>query len=245
MIGFIAIFLIFFFIYPAMFPPQVRNVRPAYAGLSQKKSQLLNRSDAIRLAREEYTLNHQASKFVCGPEGHIEMYVTESGHFPICVHSKEDLISDRIRQYGVWDDCEELVWFVWNEFQGGPGRGPVKQSRLNIIDVGANIGSCSIRLALLGHRVFSFEPVDTNYLLFERSVQLNNLSNSLTLIKAGASDHDGEATVVIEEGNRGNAVLLNQSRLCSKAIREIEVLVRSVPNSSFACASSVALQPSC
>jgi FkbM family methyltransferase len=211
------------------------NSSRTYAGLSQKKSHLINRGEKLRNARLDF-LNIST---YCGVEGELAIYLTETGYFPICVHSKEDMISTRIRQYGLWDDCEDLVSFIWNEFEGGPGRNTAKQ-RLNIIDVGANIGSCSIRLALLGHRLLSFEPIDGNYKLFEKSIRLNNLSESLQLIKAGASDFDGEASSVIEKGNAGNAIVLS-AQSSDREVGRIEEMVRSLTNSTFSRPHAVSL----
>ena len=209
-----------------------------YAGLSQKKSHLLDRGDQLRKALSHF----QNMRMECGVEGELAVYRAANGYFPICIHSKVDMISDRIRQYGVWDDCEDLVWFLWNEFEGGPGGGGYHRERgkLSIMDVGANIGSCSIRLALLGHTVLSFEPDESNYKLFERSIQLNNLSDSLLIFKAGASDIRGEGSLVVEKGNAGNAVIVPQQSTDNELSR-IKELVRSVENSTFSYPYPVSL----
>jgi FkbM family methyltransferase len=112
---------------------------------------------------------------------------------------------------------------------------------LNIIDVGANIGCCSIRLAMLGHKVLSFEPVEANYELFERSVQLNNVSELVTIIKAGASDINEKGTAIIEAGNAGNSLVLNHREYARENTEAVEALVRSIPNSTFS-RTPVALQ---
>ncbi len=107
------------------------------------------------------------------------------------------------------------------------------KTSLNIIDVGANIGCCSIRLAMLGHKILSFEPVEANYALFERSVQLNNVSALVTIIKAGASDVHEPGTAIVEAGNAGNSLVLNQREDDPVRTGTVEALVRSIPNSSF------------
>ncbi len=201
------------------------------SGLVQKKSFTLDRAE--RVSRARIAIAGGNFRDVCGRHGELVKYVTEKEDFPICVHLPQDMISDRVRKHGFWDDCEDLVWFIWNEFQGGPRNRSAGITSLNIIDVGANIGCCSIRLALLGHKVLSFEPVEANYELFERSVQLNNISSLVTIVKAGASDVHEQRNAIIEAGNAGNSLVLIRREDGQETTGTVEALVRSIPNSTF------------
>ncbi len=52
----------------------------------------------------------------CGPGGEMCAYTEASDTFYMCVHAHKDVISDRIRDRGMWDDCEDIVWLVWSHF---------------------------------------------------------------------------------------------------------------------------------
>jgi FkbM family methyltransferase len=65
-----------------------------------------------------------------------------------------------------------------------------------IIDVGANIGDSSIYFALKGaKRVIGIEPFPKNYEIARSNVELNGLSDKVTLLLAGCGGHGGNITV--------------------------------------------------
>jgi FkbM family methyltransferase len=65
----------------------------------------------------------------------------------------------------------------------------------NFVDIGANIGGYSVRLATRG-RVFAFEPDPRNYRLLALNVNLNKLTNIRTYNKA-VGDHNGKVKLYL------------------------------------------------
>jgi FkbM family methyltransferase len=66
-----------------------------------------------------------------------------------------------------------------------------------VYDVGANIGYVSLMCAKCAGetgRVFSFEPLPENQARLERTLDLNNLSGRVTLVKMAAGRHSGRTT---------------------------------------------------
>lgn len=63
------------------------------------------------------------------------------GKIQICAHPDSDRVSDAIARKGSWSDCDMLP-ALWLEL-------PMhERSRGNFLDLGANIGSCSIEMLL-------------------------------------------------------------------------------------------------
>lgn len=192
-------------------------------------------------------------RYLCGEGGDVAYYrATEQG-FWVCVHEKSDVVSNRIRASGVWDDCEDEVWLLWTLFgsgkegsdQGFESRAWLKKDRgpnareqssketgrsLTIVDVGANIGACSVRLAQLGHTLVSFEPLQENFLRLQGSVAINNLSSSLIAVNSGAAEAAGSREALSEQGNMGNTLLVKGKAAAADADTNS---IASAPNSSF------------
>lgn len=157
----------------------------------------------------------------CGPDGEAVLYSEADRPFWTCVHAGagHDVISDRIRGRGQWDDCEDQVWLIWSMLSDAAPRQPgaktaptPHQQVLVIVDVGANIGACSLRLAHLGHSLVSLEPLAQNFRLLTASIALNNLSASVRAFNAGASDVASDSAAAhSESGNLGNTVVGGKS----------------------------------
>lgn len=88
--------------------------------------------------------------------------------FPLCVRSDLNLIDNQIQTRGRWDTCPELEALLHNRGWSG----------CRVLDIGANIGACSVALALMGYRLMSFEPQATNADLMEASLRLNDIGTS-------------------------------------------------------------------
>jgi len=84
--------------------------------------------------------------------------------YNMCLRSHGDVLSDEIRRVGYWPDCTILPK-LW-----GP-RTPHHPKQL-FVDIGANLGSCSLVMSAHGAHVLSFEPQvhDENHSLYD----LNN-----------------------------------------------------------------------
>ena len=61
-----------------------------------------------------------------------------------------------------------------------------------LLDVGANIGLYSVYAALKGAKhLISLEPESQNYGLLNKNIHINNLSEKITALNVGLSDHNG------------------------------------------------------
>lgn len=85
------------------------------------------------------------------------------------VHNTDDYISKVIRQYGIWEP--NVTYWIQKLSDGGI-----------FIDVGANIGYCSLVASKIYSKVYAFEPIPENYLLLENSLKDNKVTN-VELIK--------------------------------------------------------------
>jgi len=86
--------------------------------------------------------------------------------FPLCVRSEYNLIDTDIKRMGTWNSCVDLSALLSS--LGNPG--------CNVLDVGANIGVCTVMLAQLGYHVTAFEPLPRNADLLEASLRLNGFA---------------------------------------------------------------------
>ena len=120
----------------------------------------------------------------------------------MCVHSKTDAhISRQIAEHGEWESYETQLLLA-HLFPGAV-----------FVDVGANIGYYSIiASSLVGDRgrVFAFEPEQDNYTLLKNNVELNTLSN-VTAVRGALSDHKGGGYIYLNEENRGDHQIYQQS----------------------------------
>eukprot|EP01006_Ploeotia_vitrea_P060151 TRINITY_DN75387_c0_g1_i1.p1 TRINITY_DN75387_c0_g1~~TRINITY_DN75387_c0_g1_i1.p1 ORF type:complete len:334 (-),score=16.20 TRINITY_DN75387_c0_g1_i1:17-1018(-) len=65
------------------------------------------------------------------------------------------------------------------------------------VDVGANSGQETVEAAKHGMIVIAFEPVSRNQRCWLREVTMNNVTDSVTLIKGAVSDKPGKATFFV------------------------------------------------
>lgn len=84
------------------------------------------------------------------------------------------------------------------------------QSKM-VLDIGANIGVYSIRLALRFPelRVFSFEPIPTSFDYLQRNIALNAVGERVRAFQYALSDRAGATTFYIAPHNVTNASLQN------------------------------------
>ncbi len=71
----------------------------------------------------------------------------------------------------------------------------------NTIDIGANLGLHSILMAKLGFTVTSYEPDDRHFDWLKNRLELNNVMENVTPIKAAVSNENGMSEFIRVEGN--------------------------------------------
>ena len=86
-------------------------------------------------------------------------------------------------------------------------RSYLDDSKQWIIDIGANIGTPSIPLALVtGKKVLAVEPSPINYALLHRNVEQNGLCDRIVCAQYAISDESGEVTLIIHDYGGRNEV---------------------------------------
>ena len=115
------------------------------------------------------------------PHGLVQVTYTSSisevHPYPIFVYNHTDLLSDTIRRTGEWHECNEMIYLavaatsIYSIDNAFP-----------IIDIGANIGACTLLAAHLGFAVHAFEVVDSNVAAIRASVAANpSISHLITV----------------------------------------------------------------
>jgi FkbM family methyltransferase len=100
----------------------------------------------------------------------------------ICnVHDTNDHISKVIRQSGVWEP--NVTYWIEKLSHGGI-----------FLDVGANIGYCSLVACNKYSKVYAFEPIPENYTLLEKSLEVNVIQNVEVIKKCVGNSESLELT---------------------------------------------------
>lgn len=117
--------------------------------------------------------------------------------FTQCVRRTRDVVSDYIKTNKRWHGCEGPL----SLYTGGGGG--------LVLDVGANMGSCSFLFLAAGARVIAFEPLPANLYYFHESItKLNSQwKANLTLWPVALGERRKKETIYTETGNAGNSVL--------------------------------------
>jgi FkbM family methyltransferase len=117
--------------------------------------------------------------------------------YAICCR-RNQLVDRVVRKVLRWEDCDNLPSLI---APSSPG------ARKLFVDVGANIGACSLLMAAHGHRVIAFEPVPQTYRALVSGFAANNFAHGamVTLINAAASTSAGPAVIYTRRGNAGHS----------------------------------------
>jgi len=121
-----------------------------------------------------------------------------------------DRIAAAIRSTGKWYDCHQFVR-MWNSAERLPS---CEGSEGVLIEVGANIGACTVELLLRTRaRIIAFEPSPTNLYYLTRSLLLAaqhhpDIRDRVVVFPIGAGNVALEhAQLYTESGNLGNTVV--------------------------------------
>ena len=161
-------------------------------------------SDAADLAgRDDLELKRPCGDF----NSPIRTRTTPS--FRLCHHGPADTIGSYLLRDGYWKDCLILPHLML--FAYAYSNVAFADGMPSVVDVGANVGSCSMLMASRGAHVVSFEPVKRNYQKFHQSIRLSRYQDRVTLITAAASTAAGTAEITIERSNNGNSIIIDKS----------------------------------
>jgi FkbM family methyltransferase len=142
---------------------------------------------------------------------------------------QQDWISSRIRKLGRWPDCDMLVK-LWNI-----GRRHSDDARGLFIDVGANIGACTIEVLIRTNAsVVAFEPNPKSLFYLQQSLvmltkTLPDVARRVAVFPfALGSTYAHNVSMFAVQGNQGNAVLGVEvkDRASDKTERTQNIMVR-------------------
>ncbi|KAI3694819.1 hypothetical protein L1987_77800 [Smallanthus sonchifolius] len=98
------------------------------------------------------------------------------------------------------------------------------------VDVGANVGMATFAAAVMGFRVFAFEPVFENLQSICNGIYFNRVGDLVNVFEAATSDHVGNITFHKLVGRLDNsAVSATGAKMAFKSNEEVELQVRSIP----------------
>lgn len=146
-------------------------------------------------------------------------FLEPSQKFTQCIRRTLDVVSNEIRSLKRWRGCDNPLQLLSEYID-------TKVSTV-FLDVGANIGSCSLLALATGATVIAFEPLPANLYYFHESIASLNpqWKTRLTLwpVALGATKKD--ETIYTEPGNAGNSAL----EFPTRAKRENSKIVSVVP----------------
>jgi len=120
--------------------------------------------------------------------------------YDMCLRTYKDIVSKMIDRDGKYDECDVLPSLL-DETPETSIKGKL------FVDIGANIGYCSLLMASVGAKVLSFEPQPSNLFYFQSSLERSNLYNSIELFPIGLGNEVGNFTMYAQIGNQGNSVI--------------------------------------
>ena len=131
------------------------------------------------------------------------------------VHNTNDYISKVIRQSGVWEP--NVTYWIEKLSQGGV-----------FLDVGANIGYCSLVASKKYEKVYAFEPIPENWELLVKSLKDNDIQNVEVIKKCVGNSESLELTAFADNmggaRNVANTKKQNVSHMKVSSTRVYEVI---------------------
>jgi len=133
----------------------------------------------------------------CAPESNIRGNDCEWYHMCVWNKSEDVFISKTIIEGHIWE--EEMVRIAIEHLS--------KKATGIVIDAGANIGQYSLTAALLGHRVFAFEPIPDHVDMIQRSLALNGISERVHVFRNGLADYNDKTHINFHKDNKGGSTI--------------------------------------
>lgn len=128
----------------------------------------------------------------------------------MCLHSEKELISRYIRNKGHWDDCFSVSRQYHQSYYNNHTQFvPVH------LEIGANIGSCTMELLLANPdvHIVAFEPFPKNLFCLSSTLLRNpSLQKRVTIFPVALGSERTEIDMVVEDGpkNMGSARLYSE-----------------------------------
>jgi FkbM family methyltransferase len=109
----------------------------------------------------------------------------------LVIYSFPNSVSEKkVKLYGAVNNGDIVYGFLKEDYNRLPVKGKV------VVDVGSNIGDTPIYFVLHGAtRVIGIEPFPKNYQFARKNIDMNNLSDRITILLAGCSGKSGNVTI--------------------------------------------------
>jgi len=137
--------------------------------------------------------------------------------FMMCVRGYDDIVSSSIRSHGRWGDCDELVT-LWKLNSFSAPEIQATDSEGIFVDAGANIGACSLLMAVFGKRTYGFEPSKANMFYLTSSAMANTaqIRDKLNIFTMGIGEAHMRVPLYFAKGNAGNSQLVGNGTTIAK-----------------------------
>lgn len=152
---------------------------------------------------------------------------------PMCL-KKNELISDSVRSHGRWRECDKLVRMFTSRVKfAGQWNASDATHRLDesrtFLELGANIGSCTVALLLANATIFAFEPSPVNLFYLTSTLdaavrERPDLAGRATIYPLGAGDSSASLRFNVPLNNLGHSAIKAQNAASSP--RDYTILVR-------------------
>eukprot|EP01068_Selenidium_serpulae_P016299 Selendium_serpulae@DN6284_c2_g4_i1.p1 len=139
----------------------------------------------------------------------------------MCLRTKRDsgpcLLSDTVRRTGKWAECAPLVKLWDTSPAAQSGASPI------FLDVGANLGICSLLMLKRGAKTVAFEPQPSNLFYLTSSLLMNpDVIENVELWPLGLGDSHSQKTILNDLGNLGHSMIIDP-KLGKKRLRQNKV----------------------
>lgn len=132
----------------------------------------------------------------------LDYYIYKNIKFYMYIRNN-DFISNTIKFQHSWSDCNS-IYNIWNEYH--LWKYPI------MLDVGANIGTCSLLMLYAHVKVISFEPLQNNIHIITKSVLYNKkYVDNFTLYMIGLSNRTSNKTIYINPTNWGGSSIIRHT----------------------------------
>lgn len=117
-----------------------------------------------------------------------------------------DFLSNSIKRYGHWEECDKIV--------------QLSQSSQVFIDIGANIGACSIQaLVQTSNKIYAIEPIKKHLFYLKKNIKLLdtkfpflNVSERIKIIPKPVGSRISNVDFHSESGNTGHTYIIQASK---------------------------------
>jgi FkbM family methyltransferase len=158
---------------------------------------------------------------------------TKTKHGVFTFSTRDQSIGASLFKYGKYEDYDyslrSLKFLIEKNF--------VPKNKIDILDVGANIGVINIGLVLKGiiNRAIAIEPEPVNYGFLKRNIEQNSISNRVLCLQAAVGDKSAMLTMELSQDNYGDHRIrvdrknLTQERLSESARKTMNVRCLTLP----------------